>query len=351
MLTLGILDQLPVFEGSTPAQTVRDTVTVATAAEQSGYFRYWVAEHHGDPSAACASPEVLTAAIAASTESMRVGAGCVLLPYTTALRVAESYRLLHALAPTRVELGVGRAAAGRGPTADLLARSVDAAEDYPEQIRRLLVLLGRRPGGGAGPPALAVPEDKAAPHVWVMGSGLGGAATAAALGLPFAFAQFAHPRPQPQVVDHYRAAFRPASPGDVPQVAVAVRVACAEDGRTARALAQCVWMAALAGRAGPTRGWAARHYPALETAAAYVPAPAERELMASGPDLVVTGDPTAVSRRIVELARVYATPEVVLTMACPDAALRARVHELLRDEVRRAVDPSTTTAARPLTAP
>lgn len=339
MLALGILDQLPVFEGSTPSQAVRDTVAVATAAEQAGYSRYWVAEHHGDPSTACAAPEVLSAAIAARTEHLRVGAGCVLLPYTTALRVAESYRLLHALAPSRVELGVGRAAAGRGPTADLLAAGVaGAAQDYPEQIRHLLGLLGLRPGGSAGAAPLAVPEDTAAPQVWVMGSGPGGAATAAALGLPFAFAQFAHPRPQQEIVEHYRSAFRPWSPGDEPRVAVAVRVACAEDRRTARALAQCVWMAALTGRNGSRSGWAARHYPALETAAAYVPTPAERELMESGPDLVVTGDPAEVSRRLVGLARSYATSEVVLTMACPDPAMRVRVHSLLREELCRAHD-------------
>src|SRR5947209_3930060 len=144
MLSLGVLDQTPIFGGRTPAETLHESIVLALEAERSGYQRFWVAEHHGDEATACATPEILVAAIAANTTRMRVGSGGVMLPHYSALKVAETFRMLHALFPRRIDLGVGRGPGALLATSQALREIAGIAhnngsieQDYADFIRQV----------------------------------------------------------------------------------------------------------------------------------------------------------------------------------------------------------------------
>src|SRR4029450_11306908 len=142
-LRLSVLDQSPIAEGSTGAAALRNSIDLAQCADQAGYHRYWVAEHHGTPMLACASPEVLIGAIAASTARIRVGSGGVMLPHYSPLKVAETFSMLSALYPDRIDLAVGRAPGSDPLTAYALQRDRrhPRPDDFPQQLAELLAYL------------------------------------------------------------------------------------------------------------------------------------------------------------------------------------------------------------------
>ncbi|SDB91721.1 luciferase family oxidoreductase, group 1 [Raineyella antarctica] len=333
MLTLSALDQLPVFRDLDAPTAVRESVTLAVALEGLGYHRFWVAEHHGDPSRACAAPDVLAASIAARTTTLRVGTGCTLLPYTSPLRTAEAHRLLAALAPGRIDLGIGRGQGTAAATAALLPAYGTTTEAYESQVAELLQLLGHAAGSGA---PMAVPLGASPPEPWLMGSSSGGARTAASFGLPFAFAQFAHPSPRPDIVEEYRSAFRPGPFGSDPQVVIAVRISCAPTRVEAEELAAAVWWPIQGRESGPTsEGWPHDTYPSRTDLAGHRRSPEERACAESMPWATVTGDPGGVMARLTELADVYGADELVLTTTCPGLAERIRMYELVAGANRR----------------
>ena len=143
MLRLSILDQAPISEGSTGAEALRNSVDLARLADSLGYERYWVAEHHGTPALACASPEALIATIATVTKRIRVGSGGVMLPHYSPLKVAETFSMLSALNPGRIDLGIGRAAGTDPTTAFALQRDrrQAAPDDFPAQLVELMAYL------------------------------------------------------------------------------------------------------------------------------------------------------------------------------------------------------------------
>jgi luciferase family oxidoreductase group 1 len=195
-LRLSILDQSVACTGRDEGHALRDTLALAEHGEALGYHRFWVSEHHGMPTIVGSAPEVLMAAIAARTQRIRIGSAGVMLPHYAALKVAEQCRVLDALAPGRIDLGVGRAPGSDGrtalalnPNAVHLARSAD---HFPEQVQDLQAWtrgqrhqgLWARPLPPAGTPLAQLPE------LWVLGSSDYGARLAAQLGLPYAFAYF-----------------------------------------------------------------------------------------------------------------------------------------------------------------
>jgi luciferase family oxidoreductase group 1 len=333
MLTLGALDQVPVFRGSDAQTAAQESIALAVALERFCFQRFWVAEHHGDPSRACAAPEVLAAFIAAETSTIRVGTGCVLLPYTSPLKAAETHRLLAALAPGRVDLGIGRGQGAVGATADLLAgQSASPGKTYEEQIAELLSLLVSTP---ALTNAHAVPEVDTSPQPWLMGSGPGGARTAAAFGLPFAFAQFAHPTARPDIIKEYRTHYRPSRYGPEPHVVVAARISCAESGIEAERLSYGMWLPALQNSPGVASPWPYTTYPSLQDLEDHQPTEQERSFAQQNAYAMITGDPAHVLESLTQLADIYATDEFVLTTACPGLPERIRAFELVALENRR----------------
>jgi luciferase family oxidoreductase group 1 len=225
-LALSILDQSTVASGRTPAEAVRETLALARLADAWGYRRYWLAEHHNSASHAGTAPEVLMAAIAATTQRIRIGSAGVMLPHYSALKVAEQFRVLEAIAPGRVDLGVGRAPGSDGRTAFALNPNArEAADRFPQQVQELLGWLGE--GLPANHPFAGIsaqPEGPTRPEVWILGSSEFGAQLAAWFGLPYCFAHFiTDGRGSEEALALYRDGFR-AQPGRAPAARAAVAV-------------------------------------------------------------------------------------------------------------------------------
>jgi len=217
-LTLSILDQSTIVNGRGADDAIRETLALASLAEQWGYHRYWLAEHHNSASHAGSAPEILVAAIAARTTRIRIGTAGIMLPHYSALKVAEQFRVLEAIAPGRIDLGVGRAPGSDGRTAYALnPDAAQAAERFPNQVQDLMGWLGD--GLPEGHPFRAVaanPSVPTRPEVWILGSSDFGAQLAAYFGLPYCYAHFiTDGRGSEGAMALYREGFRPhpATPG------------------------------------------------------------------------------------------------------------------------------------------
>jgi len=226
-LQLSVLDQSVATRGRGEDHALRDTVDLAVHCEALGYARFWVSEHHGLPTIVGSAPEVLMAAIAARTSRIRIGSGGVMLPHYSALKVAEQFRVLDALAPGRIDLGVGRAPGSDALTARALNPNAGhAAEQFPQQVVDLQAWTrGQRHHGILAhplPPAGAGAFERA-PEIWVLGSSDYGAQLAAHLGLPYAFAYFfMDGQGAEQALDLYRSLYRPSERHPRPQPTLCV---------------------------------------------------------------------------------------------------------------------------------
>jgi luciferase family oxidoreductase group 1 len=318
---LSVLELAPVGQGSSPAAALRTAVELAQLAERSGYRRLWVAEHHNMPGIASSSPAVLIAHLAASTTSLRVGAGGVMLPNHASLVVAEQFGMLEALHPGRIDLGIGRAPGTDALTARALRRSPGAlaVDDFPDQLVELMgYFTGELPAGHPYAAITATPGLGHRPALWLLGSSDYSAQAAGVLGLPFSFAHhFAAANTEP-AVRAYRAAFRPSADLAAPYVMLGVSVVCAETDEEARWLAGSGALAFLRLRSGrPGR------YPTPEEAAEYRFTPHEREAIKAWTSSHIVGDPPAVRAALAELADRHGAEELMITTLThsPDARL------------------------------
>ena len=230
-LELSVLDQSPVAEGSTPAEALHRSISLAKHVDRLGYRRFWMSEHHAMGLLACTAPEVMLARIGAETERIRIGSGGIMLPHYAALKVAEQFRMLHSLYGDRVDLGVGRAPGG-GPVESLALRRerrVQPVDDFADQLSELLAFLDQ--GFPAQHPFARVqvqPEMPGGPDVWLLGSSMWSSQAAAEFGLPYAFAHFFSPVHTHRAITEYRAGFQASVHRSEPEAMAAVGVICAE---------------------------------------------------------------------------------------------------------------------------
>jgi luciferase family oxidoreductase group 1 len=225
-LRLSVLDQSVSVFGSTEDAAIRDTLDLAQHCERLGYARFWVSEHHGLPTIVGSAPEMLMAAIAARTTRIRIGSAGVMLPHYSALKVAEQFRVLEALAPGRIDLGVGRAPGGDMRTARALNPNAhSAAEAFPEQVRDLQAWTSQPSHLGIA----AHPLGAHAPEIWILGSSNYGAQLAAHFGLPYAYAYFfVDGHGAEEALALYRQSYRPSQRHPDPQATVCVWALAAE---------------------------------------------------------------------------------------------------------------------------
>jgi len=213
-LRLSILDQSVAAAGRGHDETIRQTLALAQQAEAWGYHRFWVSEHHSHPSIVGSAPEILMAAIAARTQRIRIGSAGVMLPHYAPYKVAEQFRVLDALAPGRIDLGVGRAPGSDGRTAQVLNPDRHAAERFPQQVMELQAWVQGQdlPPGHLGHGIHAYPMAETTPALWMLGSSDYGAQLAAHLGLPYAFAWFiTDGQGADEALRLYRETFRPSA--------------------------------------------------------------------------------------------------------------------------------------------
>jgi luciferase family oxidoreductase group 1 len=328
-LPLSVLDLSPVPSGSRPSQALHRTVELARAAEAWGYRRIWLAEHHSLPSVTSSTPAVLMAAVAASTERIRVGSGGVMLPNHSPLAVAETFRVLEGLNPGRIDLGIGRAPGTDQLTAFALRRSRQAltADDFPQQFAELRGYVDGFPAEHPFAPITAMPDDVPLPPVWILGSSLYGGQAAGAFGTGFAFAGHFGSVDPAEAMDGYRAAFRPSGwAGDPaePRVILAVSAIVADTEERAQQLALANDLATVrlrSNRPGPL--------PGPEEAAAYPWTELEREIAASARRFVTVGTPDAVREGLLARARHAGADELIVTTNVHDPQERLRSFELL----------------------
>jgi luciferase family oxidoreductase group 1 len=230
-LRLSVLDQSPVPAGDTPGQALQNSIELARLVDGLGYNRFWMSEHHAMDTLACTAPEVMLARIGAETKRIRIGSGGIMLPHYTSLKVAECFRMLHALYPDRVDLGIGRAPGG-GPLEALALkrdRKSKMLDDFPDQVSELLAFLGHQfPEGHPFAGIRVSPEMPGGPDVWMLGSSMWSSAAAVEFGLPYSFAHFFSPVHTRAAIETYRRNFRPSADRSEPEATVAVGVICAE---------------------------------------------------------------------------------------------------------------------------
>ncbi|CAN5798140.1 hypothetical protein BH09MYX1_BH09MYX1_51680 [soil metagenome] len=238
-IPFSVLDLSPIASGSDATAALRNTIDLAKHAEALGATRYWLAEHHNAGALASSAPEIMIGQVGAATQSIRVGAGGIMLPNHSPLKVAELFRVLSALFPGRVDLGLGRAAGTDPRTAAILRGGRGpSADDFPEQMTALTGYLDERgePRGPFGGGTRAIPSGDYSPDLWILGSSDYGGAYAAAHGLPFAFAQHINPGDAEAVLRCYRREFRPSPRLPHPRSMIALSVICAATDAEARDL-------------------------------------------------------------------------------------------------------------------
>ncbi|KQS57637.1 hypothetical protein ASG17_02710 [Brevundimonas sp. Leaf363] len=225
MIPFSVLDLSPIVQGSDAGQALRDSLSLAQAAERLGYQRFWLAEHHNMPGIASAATAVVLAHVAAGTKTIRVGSGGVMLPNHAPLVVAEQFGTLDALHPGRIDIGLGRAPGTDGETARALRRYFEAADQFPRDVQELIAFLE---------PATehqrvrAVPGHGSRVPVWLLGSSLFSAELAGHLGLPYAFASHFAPEMLMEALEIYRHRFRPSARLAKPYAMAAINVFAAD---------------------------------------------------------------------------------------------------------------------------
>ncbi len=231
-MRLAVLDQSTVVTGRSPAESIRESLDLARLCDGLGYSRYWLAEHHNSEAVAGAAPEVLMGAIAATTRHMRIGSAGIMLPHYSSLKVAEQFRVLEAIAPGRIDMGLGRAPGSDGLTAHALnPNAAVAADQFPAQVRDLLAWVAGEPLVERHPfrSVRAQPAGPTAPQAWILGSSNYGAQVAAHFGLPYCFAHFiTDGEGAAEALSLYRDAYRPSAANPEPYASVCVWALAAE---------------------------------------------------------------------------------------------------------------------------
>ena len=331
-MKLSVLDQSPSAKGASQSVAIGESLALARHCDALGYHRYWVSEHHNSDSIVGSAPEVLMAAIAATTARIRVGSAGVMLPHYSALKVAEQFRVLEGIAPGRIDLGVGRAPGSDRLTAFALNPNSNAAEEFPNQVRDLQdwVTGTTLPEGHAFREITAHPLGPTSPELWILGSSNYGAQLAAYFGLPYAFAYFfSDGRGVEEALGLYRQHYRPSARFPKPIATICVWALAADTEVEARRLLMTreFW------RVGFERGL---RMPLVtpEEAAAYAYSSEERATIAALRARALVGEPAQVATLLTALAGRLALDEIVINTWTHDPVARHRSYELLAREFK-----------------
>ncbi len=331
-ISYSILDQSIAVAGRPQGAAIRDTMALARHCEALGYARFWVSEHHNHPTIIGSAPEILISAIAATTSRIRVGSAGVMLPHYSAYKVAEQFRVLDAIAPGRIDLGLGRAPGSDGRTAFALNPLANERPDqFPSDVRDLLAWLAGAPLPDGHPFATvrAYPQGDTVPEMWILGSSDFGARVAAHFGLPYSFAWFfTDGQGCQQALDIYRATYRPSERHPEPRAGICVWALAADS----EAEAQHHFTPRAKWRVLRERGI----YLPLETpdeAAAHPFSAAEQARIAEMRHKAYVGTGPDVAARIVALGASLQVQELAIVTWAHDEAVRHRSYELLAQEL------------------
>jgi luciferase family oxidoreductase group 1 len=338
---LSVLDLATVGSGHTAGDALRTSVELARTAETRGYHRMWVAEHHSMPGVASSSPAVILAHLAAHTRTLRLGSGGVMLPNHAPLVIAEQFGTLEALAPGRIDLGLGRAPGTDGATAAALRRTQslhEGADEFPQALAELIRFLDddfpeshryARVHAVPGPVQATTPggvQSPDRPSIWLLGSSGFSAQLAGRLGLPFSFAHHFSAANTVPALALYRESFRPSAVLDRPYASIGVAALAADDPEQAARQVRSGALGMLRLRTGRPG-----LIPTPEEAAQYPYTPAEREFVEAWTANIVHGDPDAVREGLNALVERTGADELVITSNAHTPAARLRSYDLIAD--------------------
>jgi luciferase family oxidoreductase group 1 len=321
VVPLSVLDLAHVVQGATTAQALANSVDLAQNVERLGYQRFWLAEHHNMAGIASAATSVVIGHVASHTKTIRIGAGGIMLPNHSPLVIAEQFGTLETLYPGRIDLGLGRAPGTDQRTARAMRRDINAAEDFPQDVQELRLLLGPVQPGQT---VRAIPGVDTNVPLWILGSSLFGAQLAAALGLPFAFASHFAPAALMQAIEIYRARFKPSEQLAKPHVMVACNVICAETDADARRLFTSIQQTF----ANMMRGTRGKLPPPIDDIETYWSGPEAVQARAMLERSYV-GAPATVRAGIEALIAETRADELIVATAVYEHTARVRSYELL----------------------
>lgn len=329
MPPLSVLDLSPVTTATPGAQALRNSLDLARHADARGYTRYWVAEHHNLSNIASSAPDIMIGQIAAVTTRMRVGSGGVMLPNHAPLTVAERFKVLEALFPGRIDLGVGRAPGTDQITSVALRRRQDIRDDddFLERLQELLLIESKGfPESHPFSKVRAMPSDVALPPLYLLGSSDYSAQLAASIGAGFSFAHHFASHDAANAMRTYRDHFRPSALLRQPYAILAVAAVCAESEQEAERVAATADLNIVRRAKGD--------YLPLESpeaALAYPYTPIDRDRMAQNRERLFVGAPAAVKARLDALAAATAADEIMVTGMIYDHAARKNSYTLLAE--------------------
>jgi len=327
VVPLSVLDLSPVAAGSSGAVALRNSLALARLAERLGFTRYWVAEHHNLPSIASSAPDIMIGQIAAATARIRVGSGGVMLPNHAPLMVAERFKVLEALFPGRIDLGLGRAPGTDPVTSYALRRRQDMADDFLERFQELILFdRGGFPEGHPFRNVHAMPTDVALPPIWLLGSSGYSARLAAMVGAGYSFAHHFAEHDALDAMLSYRTEFKPSAALAQPYAILAVAAVCADSDAEAERLASTIDLNFVRRQRGEYLPLASP-----ETALAYPYSPAERGLIARNRARVFVGAKATLLDRLAPMIEASKADEVMVTTMIYDHAARRRSYELLAE--------------------
>jgi luciferase family oxidoreductase group 1 len=332
MLPLSVLDLSPVAAGSTAAQALRNTLDLARLADGLGYTRYWVAEHHNMPAIASSAPEIMIGQIAAATHHLRVGSGGVMLPNHAPLMVAERFKVLEALYPGRIDLGLGRAPGTDPATSYALRRrqGISEDDDFLERFNELMLLESRGfPEGHPFHKVRAMPADVPLPPIYLLGSSDYSAQLAGHIGAVFAFAHHFATFDAAEAMRLYRETFKPSPAHAKPYAILATHVVCADTDEEADRLARTVDLNTVRRAKGEYLPLASP-----EEAAAYDYSPADNARIAQSRHRMSVGSPATVRGKLMPLIDATKAQELMVTTMIYDHTARKRSYELLKRAMR-----------------
>ena len=331
-LKISILDQSPISEGDTAEEALKQTAILARKAEQWGYTRFWVSEHHDAKTLAGSSPEILLAHLGAVTDTIRLGSGGVMLTHYSAFKVAENFKLLEALHPGRIDAGVGRAPGGM-PRASFALNDGKARNmnNFPAQVDDLrMYLTDSIPEDHDYYGMAATPLTKSAPPIWMLGSSSNSAILAAEKGLPYMFAQFINGEGGVESARQYKATFQPFE-GTKPYSGVAIFAVCQETEEEAERVASSLDLSLCMFAQGmPSKGT-----PPPEKAMTYPYSKFERLLVEENRKRMIVGTPAQVADRLEELAAAYEANEVMLVSVAYDFKEKLNTFRLIAEEMKK----------------
>ncbi|GAA0440804.1 LLM class flavin-dependent oxidoreductase [Lentibacillus halophilus] len=327
-MKLSVLDQSPISRGDDAETALNHTVKLAQITEDLGYTRYWVAEHHNTNGLASVSPEILITRIASCTTTIRVGSGGVLLPQYSPYKVAENFKMLEAMFPGRIDLGIGRSPGGSHDTRMAIMDGFNRSmTEFPRQLRELQGFLHNSlPKDHPYRLVKAAPRTATVPPMWVLGLSERGAANAGELGAGFMFGHFINPDKGETAMDAYQDQFQPSPDFDKPARAVCIFVVCADTEEDAKELAisQDKWLINV-GKGSDLK------VPSIEEVNKRTYRDEELDIIRQNRRRAVIGTPEQVKAELERLSDVYQTDEFMIITNIYDFDAKVRSYELLAD--------------------